>query len=165
MYYEARYMDPVIGRFVSVDPLLVEKPEKCGIQECNLYSYTKNNPIIHIDPTGHKLSLVVNQLLKKSGVLAQIAKKVGKYKKFEKAAKPTRRLARRIDKGISKVTNGVSYTAVDTVRGLVHGALEGIANHGLDGSRALGNPVAYERARLFANAAVTTVKTFFAGIF
>ncbi len=51
-YYEARYMDPVIGRFISVDPLLVETPDKCGIQECNLYSYTTNNPIGFIDPTG-----------------------------------------------------------------------------------------------------------------
>ncbi|MCG8333087.1 MAG: DUF2380 domain-containing protein [Proteobacteria bacterium] len=51
-YYEARYMDPVIGRFISVDPLLVETPEDCGVQGCNLYSYTINNPLILIDPTG-----------------------------------------------------------------------------------------------------------------
>ena len=52
IYSNARYRDPVIGRFVSVDPLFVERPDKCGIQECNLYSYTANNPINRTDPTG-----------------------------------------------------------------------------------------------------------------
>ncbi len=67
-YYEARYMDPVIGRFVSVDPLMVESPEKCGIQECNLYSYTTNNPIIFIDPTGTFLNQALQaKLLAETG--------------------------------------------------------------------------------------------------
>ena len=52
IYSNARYRDPVVGRFVSVDPLFVEAPAKCDIQECNLYSYTKNNPIKWVDPKG-----------------------------------------------------------------------------------------------------------------
>lgn len=53
-YHSARYMDPVLGRFISVDPLLVETPEKCGIQECNLYGYSQSNPVNFIDRNGEK---------------------------------------------------------------------------------------------------------------
>lgn len=51
-YYEARYMDSIIGRFISVDPLFVEASDECDVQQCNLYSYTSNNPLIYIDPSG-----------------------------------------------------------------------------------------------------------------
>ena len=60
VYANARYRDPVIGRFVSVDPLLVETPDKCGIQECNLYSYSKNNVISFFDSLS-SFSLGVHQ--------------------------------------------------------------------------------------------------------
>lgn len=43
MYYEARYYDAVVGRFVSVDPYS---------ENGNPYSYVQNNPIIYKDPTG-----------------------------------------------------------------------------------------------------------------
>ena len=65
-------MDPVVGRFISVDPLISdigkapyesgkETKNKYGIlferltsnpQENNYYSYTSNNPIIFIDLLG-----------------------------------------------------------------------------------------------------------------
>lgn len=54
MYYEARYYDPVIGRFISPDPLFADNPEE-GIGDpgqSNLYSYVANNPLKYIDPTG-----------------------------------------------------------------------------------------------------------------
>lgn len=51
-YHSARYYDNVVGRFVSVDPLFVETPGECGIQECNLYGYATNNPFSFIDPSG-----------------------------------------------------------------------------------------------------------------
>jgi len=43
-YYGARYYDPRISIFVSVDPLAEETMEP--------YSYTGNNPIMFTDPTG-----------------------------------------------------------------------------------------------------------------
>ncbi len=42
-YYGARYYDPVMGRFISVDPL------EDGL---NWYAYCNNNPVVYIDPTG-----------------------------------------------------------------------------------------------------------------
>lgn len=48
-YFEARYYAPVIGRFVSVDPLA---PKPGGSQALHLYAYVKNNPMAFIDPRG-----------------------------------------------------------------------------------------------------------------
>ncbi|MBI4208941.1 MAG: RHS repeat-associated core domain-containing protein [Deltaproteobacteria bacterium] len=47
-YYGARYYDPGLGRFVSVDPVV-----KSSIpQDLNPYAYTWNNPLRVIDPSG-----------------------------------------------------------------------------------------------------------------
>ena len=54
IYYDARYYEPVTGRFISVDPLFVESPLK-GVknpQLLNLYAYALNNPGRYIDPDG-----------------------------------------------------------------------------------------------------------------
>jgi len=49
MYYGARYYDPVIGRFTSMDPWEGDLKDP---QTLNKYSYARNNPIFFIDPTG-----------------------------------------------------------------------------------------------------------------
>jgi hypothetical protein len=46
VYLNARYYDPEIGRFVSPDPLA-----QLG-QKLNRYTYSRNNPINFLDPTG-----------------------------------------------------------------------------------------------------------------
>ena len=48
-YMQARYYDPVIGRFVSVDPLAFSEGDP---QTFNRYSYAKNNPYKYFDPNG-----------------------------------------------------------------------------------------------------------------
>ncbi len=46
----ARYYDPAIGRFLSRDSL----PGAATLpQSWNRYSYTENDPINHLDPSGH----------------------------------------------------------------------------------------------------------------
>jgi RHS repeat-associated protein len=43
-YLNARYLDPVLGRFISVDPLV-------GVTR-DAYGYAGNNPITFVDPSG-----------------------------------------------------------------------------------------------------------------
>jgi RHS repeat-associated protein len=56
-YYGARYYDPAISIFLSVDPLAEKYP---GI---NPYTYVANNPIMFIDPTG--MEIVNGETVKK----------------------------------------------------------------------------------------------------
>ncbi len=48
MYLNARYYDPVVGRFIQPDPL---DPATPGVG-VNRYAYAHNNPIMMLDPTG-----------------------------------------------------------------------------------------------------------------
>ena len=48
-YLNSRYYDPVIGRFVNADDLVVAGD---GMLSSNMYLYCQNNPICCVDPTG-----------------------------------------------------------------------------------------------------------------
>jgi len=49
-YYNARYYDPTIGRFISPD-IVVQN--SANPQTLNRYCYCLNNPLKYTDPTGH----------------------------------------------------------------------------------------------------------------
>jgi RHS repeat-associated protein len=49
-YYNARYYDPELGRFIQPDTIV---PSAGDPQSLNRYSYVKNNPLLYIDPSGH----------------------------------------------------------------------------------------------------------------
>src|SRR5262249_20352555 len=49
-YFNARYYDPVLGRFVQADQHL---PDLKDPQSFNRYSYALNNPLKYTDPTGN----------------------------------------------------------------------------------------------------------------
>lgn len=51
-YMHARYYSPVLGRFLSVDPVLNQKRALTTPQSWNRYSYVENNPMKFVDPTG-----------------------------------------------------------------------------------------------------------------
>ncbi len=58
-YYGARHYDPFVGRFLSVDPAMVELAEtfrslKTSPGNLNLYSYALNRPTFLVDPTGRE---------------------------------------------------------------------------------------------------------------
>jgi len=60
-YYGARYYDPRVGRFITVDPL---KQNILDISELNPYAYCSNNPLRYIDPTGnYKLDFNLDDIL------------------------------------------------------------------------------------------------------
>jgi RHS repeat-associated protein len=50
-FYQARYYDPAIARFISADPIGVRRAEP---QMLNRYSYTLNNPLKYVDPSGNQ---------------------------------------------------------------------------------------------------------------
>ncbi len=49
-FYEARYYDAVLARFISADTLV---PGATNPQNLNRYTYANNNPVIFTDPSGH----------------------------------------------------------------------------------------------------------------
>ena len=49
-YYNARYYDPTLGRFISADTII---PNPTNPQYFNRYSYCLNNPLKYTDPSGH----------------------------------------------------------------------------------------------------------------
>jgi len=48
-YYGARYYDPSIGRFISADPISIPAGAVAALSR---YSYSYNNPLKYIDPSG-----------------------------------------------------------------------------------------------------------------
>ena len=60
-YFEARYLDGALARFLSVDPIL-QRPLQHPFEEpqrLNAYSYSLNRPLIYQDPTGEWAALLV----------------------------------------------------------------------------------------------------------
>ena len=49
-FYNARYYDPALGRFISADTVV---PNPHNSQSLNRYSYVLGNPLRYIDPSGH----------------------------------------------------------------------------------------------------------------
>jgi RHS repeat-associated protein len=53
-YYNARYYDPTIGRFISADTMISDPTDP---QCFNRYAYCLNNPLKYIDSSGHVVTI------------------------------------------------------------------------------------------------------------
>ena len=56
-WYQLRYYDPDLCRFISPDRTKYLEPETLG--GLNLYAYCNNNPVMYADPSGHFLITAV----------------------------------------------------------------------------------------------------------
>jgi RHS repeat-associated protein len=50
MFYNARWYDPAVGRFIQADSII---PDPGNSQAWDRYAYANNNPLNMVDPTGH----------------------------------------------------------------------------------------------------------------
>jgi RHS repeat-associated protein len=86
-YFGARYYDAVIGRFIQVDPLIEDMPEKwlSNPQRLNLQSYCSNNPINLIDPEGmdQEDTFITEYNIQRGDSLSSIAEKMNQYYKTD----------------------------------------------------------------------------------
>jgi RHS repeat-associated protein len=58
--YNARYYDASIGRFISADVIV---PDPTTPQQFNRYAYALNNPLVYVDPDGHRPQSVTFRFL------------------------------------------------------------------------------------------------------
>jgi len=79
--FGARYDSSAMGRFMSPDPLQISKQKLIDPQQWNMYSYTRNNPLRFIDPTGKAIELAGNDEERKKQLqaLQKAAGKGGSY--------------------------------------------------------------------------------------
>lgn len=61
-YMHARYYDPHVGRFLSVDPKGASAKPSLP-QTWNRYAYARNNPLKYIDPDGQDVYIVVTNIV------------------------------------------------------------------------------------------------------
>ncbi len=66
LFYNARWYDPVVGRFLSPDTIV---PSPGDPQSLNRYAYVLNNPVKYRDPSGH---IPVDWLLDIGGIAFDI---------------------------------------------------------------------------------------------
>ncbi len=64
--YNARYYDPVLGRFLSADTII---PDGTNPQHFSRYTYVSNSPPNYIDPDGHIEQEVARQVLERNSTV------------------------------------------------------------------------------------------------
>ena len=71
----ARYYDPMLGAFISVDPEI----DECDPQRLHAYAYANNNPVTFADPDGLFFGKIKNAASKAVGTVANAAKATASF--------------------------------------------------------------------------------------
>ena len=103
-YMQARYYDPVIGRFYSNDP--VGWTPKNPVMSFNRYLYVNNNPYKYTDPNGEFLNFAIGAIV---GAAVEIGTQVlteGKVNNWTKVGAMT--VAGGVSSGLSIATKGLT---------------------------------------------------------
>lgn len=140
VYMQARYFDPAIGRFLSMDPLGLSGGD---IFSFNGYAYANNSPLMYVDPDGRANKLVYLIELTASGTrkLARISKEraVIARRQGQNIQAETRQLAHEIETAANGKADQLKHAAhelEDGSRGLPHYQTEGVRGHAFWGSMA-----------------------------
>ncbi len=118
-FYNARYYDPALGRFISPDTL-VESP--LHPQTLNRYAYAGNNPVLYNDPTGHCFFICLGFLI--GAISAGIASD------WDPGAMILGGLIGGISGGVGGKVGGFVSTTVASQYGTVAGTAAGLAAGG-----------------------------------
>ena len=68
-FFNARFYDSQLGRFVSPD---TEVPESQGTQALDRYAFVNNNPIRWVDPTGHSIDCGIGEANCQAGTIVPL---------------------------------------------------------------------------------------------
>lgn len=125
VYMQARYYDPVLGRFLSVDPV---QPGAGNAFNFNRYDYANNSPIVNVDPDGwQSVGEMINSGAEGCGPVSCAGYAVLSAAWKLTGAEPVSQLA---DKGWSNTNTGEKvYAALAVAAVLPVGRVaEGVAN-------------------------------------
>jgi RHS repeat-associated protein len=117
-YYGARYYDPQLGRFIQPDSMAPSDDP----QTLNRYSYCGNNPLDHVDPTGHFFIEIIITLI----VVAAIGAATGAIVAAATGG----------DIGKGALTGAISAIGI-CGGGIVGGAIAGVINAEITGGNVL----------------------------
>ena len=129
-YMQARYYDPAIGRFLSIDPVTASEhiTSVQGTQGFNRYAYVNNNPINGTDPDGQIANFIAGAIIGAAVDLAFQALNVANGGEFSLTQFAASTAAGAITSGGSAIiaTSGVSFAR----QVVTTAALGGTANAG-----------------------------------
>ena len=123
-YMGARYYDPVIGRFMGVDPVGFQEN---NIHSFNRYAYANNNPYKFVDPSGKYAELAI-----------EVASLTMGYMSFRDNIRTGNTMA--------AITDGVGMVA-DVVGAALPG-VPGFAGLGIKAYREAGEKILYRRGSI-----------------